>query len=84
MKGLKLQNYSHQNISKSSKIDQVIQKIILDYEYDSPNFLVEDLYSPIIREKLENFHKINLLINSILLKYNDSSLVSFKNDGLIV
>lgn len=84
MKGLQLQNYSHQNISKSSKIDQVIQKIILDYEYDSPNFLVEDLYSPIIREKLENFHKINLLINSILLKYNDSSLVSFKNDGLIV
>jgi hypothetical protein len=70
----------------SLKIDQVINRILLEYGYDDHNFIVERLYSPIIKDNYDNFHKINLLLNEILIKYNEDqhSFVSFKNDGLIV
>ena len=70
----------------SLKIDQVINRILLEYGYDDSNFMIERLYLPIIKDNYQNFHQINLLLNEILIKYNEDqhSFVSFKNDGLIV
>jgi hypothetical protein len=76
-------NYSLPN----SKIDPVIKRILLEYGYEeTPNFIIERLYSPILQNNYENFYKINLLLNSILIKYkeDENSFISFKNDGLIV
>ena len=81
-----MNNLHSHNYSPTSKIDPVINRILLEYGYDEPNFIIEKLYYPIIKNNYDNFHQINLLLNEILIKYNESSnsFISFKNDGLIV